>query len=296
MTASIVVALALLTSGPQARRARARRCHRRSLAAVAGLLARRRRPATVAAPAPACVPAGRRGPHRHAGGRAGAADRDARRRRAVQRTVTQDDCRGTERAQLVVAWPAGLSDRDRDLWARDAAHAVERRVHDRRARPGSTCNRCCRTGRPASASPRFHPAGNQRLADGQPVRPPASGAFDVGRRAVDRGGRARDAARARARRDPGGHRRRRGRFQPESAVADHARRRRVAERVIDLMVGLTYPEHFVIKSGGGSVGGDVRRRRRRSVLRADRRPGRCSMAATRHTPGRPRTTSTIAAR
>ena len=30
---------------------------------------------------------------------------------------------------------------------------------------------------------------------------------------------------------------------------------KVAERVIDLMVGLTYPSHFVIKSGGGSAGG-----------------------------------------
>ena len=102
---------------------------------------------------------------------------------------------------------------------------------------------------------RYHPAGNQRLADGQQVRLPRPGAYDRCRRPVDRGGRARDAGRARARRHPGGNRRRRW---PLSALnrrslttlADAG----VAERVIDLMVGLTYPEHFVIKSGGGSSG------------------------------------------
>jgi hypothetical protein len=36
------------------------------------------------------------------------------------------------------------------------------------------------------------------------------------------------------------------------ALADAA----VAERVIDLMVGLTYPRHFVVQPGGSSVGGD----------------------------------------
>ncbi len=49
----------------------------------------------------------------------------------------------------------------------------------------------------------------------------------------------------------------------------------VAERVIDLMVGLTYPSHFVIKRGGGGAVGMMRIGAGvRSVLLADRRPGR----------------------
>jgi uncharacterized membrane protein YgcG len=100
---------------------------------------------------------------------------------------------------------------------------------------------------------RYRLSANQRLADGRPVQQPAAGAFE-------RAGTpwtVADVIEISAALPPDAVQAAIG--EGRSAFALNKRSlialadAKVAERVIDLMVGLTYPSHFVVKTGGGSA-------------------------------------------
>jgi len=99
---------------------------------------------------------------------------------------------------------------------------------------------------------RYRPAPRQRNADGRPVAPPA---FDL----AETPWTVHDVLELSAALPPDGVQAAIG----EGTTAFDLNKRTlvalaeadVAERVIDLMVGLTYPKHFIVQPGGSSVGG-----------------------------------------
>ena len=188
------------------------------------------------------------------------------------RPVAQDDCRGTERA----SW-SSLSRRVYRTATVTCGPETPRTLSSVAFMiAGPTwvdVQSLQQDGQTRVRVTRYHPAGNQQLANGQQVRLPRPGAYDgvVGPWTVAdvlemQGALAPDAIQAAI---------------GEGVAAFSLNRRSlttladagVAERVIDLMVGLTLSGALRDQVGRQLVGGDVRRWRRRSVLRADRRPG-----------------------
>jgi len=170
-----------------------------------------------------------------------------------QRPVARDDCRGTERA----SW----SSHGRRVYRTatvtcglDAPRTLSSVAFMIDGPTWVDVQSLLQDGQTRVRVTRYHPAGNQQLANGQQVRPPRPGAYDgvVGPWTVE------DVLEMQRALEPDAIQAAIG----EGVAAFSLNRRSlttladagVAERVIDLMVGLTYPERFVIKSGGGSSG------------------------------------------
>ena len=208
--------------------------------------------------------------------------------------VTVDDCRGTER----VRWSANGRRWFRTATATCGAEAPRTLSSLAFMTSGPTWVEVQSVVQGLETNvrvQRFRLSANQRLADGRPVQQPPAGAFEFAGMpwTVD------DVIELSAALPPDavqaaiGEGRTAFALNKRSLVA--LADAEVAERVIDLMVGLTYPSHFVIKSGGGAGGwsGGHRAPTIRSSRPFSARPA--SMDAIRPMPGPSTTTGATAA-
>ncbi len=168
--------------------------------------------------------------------------------------VTVDDCRGSER----VRWSANGRRWFRTATATCGAEAPRTLSSVAFMTEGPTWVEVQSVVQGAETNvrvQRFRLAASQRLADGRPVQQAGAGAFEL----ADVPWTIDDVLELSAALPPDGVQAAIG--EGRTAFALNKRSlvaladAKVAERVIDLMVGLTYPSHFVIKSGGGSTAG-----------------------------------------